>query len=82
MNNFIEFCIRNNISFNINDEEIYNNETYEVEGKSIEITLYRRHNYIERHVKLTDLTEEGLKFEDVCLAFAKDFHDICEKVGE
>lgn len=82
MNKFIEFCIKNEIRFNISDVEHYNVETYEVDEKEIEIALYKYDNSVKQHVKLTDLTEEGLNIEDVCLDFAKDFNNFCEKVGE
>ena len=82
MNKFIEFCIKNEIRFNICDVEHYNAEIYKVDGKEIEISLYKYNNDVKQHVKLTDLTDEGLKFEEVCLDFAKDFNDFCEKVCE
>ena len=82
MNNFIEFCIRNEIRFNISDVEHYNAETYKVDGKEIEITLYKYHNDVKQYVKLAELRDEGLDLEDICLDFAKNFNDFCEKVGE
>lgn len=82
MNNFVDFCVKNEIRFNISDEEHYNAETYKVDEKEIVIHLYKYDCKGGKHVGLAELRDEGLKLEDVCLAFAKDFNDFCEKVGE
>lgn len=82
MNKFIEFCIKNEIKFSICDVGYYNDENPAINLKEIEVILFKYRNKCETHIRLTELTEEGLKLEDVCLDFAKDFNDFCEKVGE
>ena len=87
MNKFIEFCIKNEIRFNISDETALNisDEGYyddENRLKVIEIALYKYRNKVEQYIKLSELRDEGLKLEDVCYYFARDFNDFCEKVGE
>lgn len=82
MNKFIDFCIKNEIRFNISDVEHYNTDTYEVDEKEIAINLYWYDCKSVKHVGLAELRDEGLNFEDVCYSFAKDFNDFCEKVCE
>lgn len=82
MNEFIEFCIKNGIQFSICDNGYYNDENPSVNLKEIEIDLFKYRHRAEKRISIAELTEEGLNFEDVCLDFAKDFNDFCEKVGE
>ena len=82
MNKFIEFCIRNEIKFSICDAGYYDDKNPEVFLKEIEIILFKNGNKVEKNIKLSELRDEGLKFEDVCFAFARDFNDFCEKVGD
>lgn len=82
MNDFIEFCIRNGIQFSICDNGYYNDDKPAVNLKEIEIDLFKYRHRAEKRISIGELTEEGLIFEDVCLDFAKDFNDFCEKVGE
>ena len=78
MNKFMEFCIRNEIKVSICNVGNYN----DVNLNEIEVILFKYRNKCEKHIRLFELTEEGLKLEDVCLYFAKDFNDFCEKVGK
>jgi hypothetical protein len=82
MNNFVEFCVRNEIRFNISDVGYYDDENPTVDLKVIEVTLFKYCNKTEKHIRLTELRDEGLDLDDVCLDFAKDFNNFCEKVGE
>ena len=82
MNNFVEFCVRNDIQFSICDNGYYNDENPAVNLKELEITLFKNRNRAEKHISIGELRDEGLDLEDICLDFAKNFNDFCEKVGE
>lgn len=73
MNNFVEFCVRNEIRFDISNL---------INSKEIVINLYKYDCKAGKCVKLTELRDEGLDLDDICLDFAKNFNDFCEKVGE
>ena len=77
MNNFIEFCNKNGIQFSICDDGYYDDKP-----NVIEFVLFKYHSRVEKRIRLDELGDEGLKFEEVCLDFARDFNDFCEKVGE
>lgn len=82
MNKFIEFCIKNKIQFSICDNGCYDDENPSVNLKEIEIDLFKYRHRVEKRISITELRDEGLNIEDICLDFAKDFNDFCEKVGE
>jgi hypothetical protein len=82
MNNFVEFCVRNEIRFNISDVGYWDDENPAVRLKEIVIELYKYNCKGGKHVGLAELRDKGLDLEDICLDFAKNFNDFCEKVGE
>ena len=82
MNKLMEFCAWNEIKVSICDVGYYNDENPDVRLTEVEIILFKYFNKAEKHIKLTELIDEGFELEDVCLAFAKDFNEFCEKVGE
>lgn len=73
MNKFVDFCVSNEITFDISNV---------INSKEIVINLYKYDCKSGKHVGLSELRDEGLDLEDICLDFAKNFNDFCEKVGE